>query len=393
MSSVPEPREAPQALDGIDTPACILDFARLERNIRHGVDTVARFGIAMRPHLKTCKSWDVTRCLLDIAADTGLEISGATVSTVAEAEYFAGHGIEDIFYAVNYASGKMRRLARLIREGTDVSISVDHLRAAEAAAADAAEAGVVVRVLIEIDLDGVRGGIDPTGPAFDALARFIHESPHLTLCGLMSYGGAAYDMSDRQRIAALAEQHRLGLLQTAERLRASGLPCDVLSFGGSPATYFAETLEGLTETRIGVFVFGDVFQAALGLCAMDDIAISVLTTVIGQQSEHQRWLVDAGGLALSQDRSTRTQAVDQGYGVVCDYDGRPIDDLIVTSVSQEHGVIESRSGSVPIDRIEPGARLRILPNHACMTAAAYEGYHVVGGGSDVIAWWPRRNGW
>ena len=99
-------------------------------------------------------------------------------------------------------------------------------------------------------------------------------------------------------------------------------------------------------------------------------------------------------MALSRDRGTARHPVDQGYGVVCDVDGRPYPDLIVTDASQEHGIISVRSGSPqPLPELPVGARVRILPNHACATGAQHDRYNVVRGGAEVVANWPRVRGW
>ena len=64
--------------------------------------------------------------------------------------------------------------------------------------------------------------------------------------------------------------------------------------------------------------FQDLFQAGLGACSVDDVALSVLATVTGRQPAQDRFVIDAGGLALSKDRSTQGTAFDAGYGLVCD---------------------------------------------------------------------------
>ena len=150
----------------------------------------------------------------------------------------------------------------------------------------------------------------------------------------------------------------------------------------------AERLDGVTELRTGVNMFGDLFQAAIGTHGPDDIALTVLASVIGRRPSANMLLVDAGGLALSKDRSTAATDADAGYGQVRDLDGRPIGATVAT-VYQEHGVVV---GEAPIDR-PVGSRLRIAPNHACMTAAAHDRYYVVEGGDAVEAIWTRVNGW
>ena len=126
---------------------------------------------------------------------------------------------------------------------------------------------------------------------------------------------------------------------------------------------------------------------------MDEIALSVLTSVIGHQPTRGWLIVDAGWMALSRDRGTQAQRTDQGYGLVCDADGVPVGDLVVASVNQEHGIVARRDGA-PLDvgRWPIGTLLRILPNHACATAAQHDRYHVLDNGG-VAAAWPRFGGW
>ena len=106
----------------------------------------------------------------------------------------------------------------------------------------------------------------------------------------------------------------------------------------------AEDLHGVTEVRAGVYVFFDLFMAGVGVCTLDDIALSVLTTVIGHQPDKGWTIVDAGWMAMSRDRGTQNQTIDQGYGVVCGIDGKPIEDYVMTSANQEHGIIARRGG-------------------------------------------------
>jgi D-serine deaminase-like pyridoxal phosphate-dependent protein len=150
----------------------------------------------------------------------------------------------------------------------------------------------------------------------------------------------------------------------------------------------------VTEVRAGVYMFFDLVMAGLGVCTLDDIAVSVLATVIGHQPAKGWIITDAGWMAMSRDRGTGSQKIDQAYGIVCDLAGQPIDDLLVVSTNQEHGIIGRRAGGVlDIAQYPVGTLLRILPNHACATAAQHDRYHVVDGSAAVAAVWPRFSGW
>jgi D-serine deaminase-like pyridoxal phosphate-dependent protein len=153
-------------------------------------------------------------------------------------------------------------------------------------------------------------------------------------------------------------------------------------------------MQGVTEVRAGVFMFFDLVMAGLGVCKLDDIALSVLTSVIGHRADKNWILTDGGWMAMSRDRGTSSQRVDQGYGVVCDLAGRPIDDLIVVSTNQEHGIIADRNDRpVDLSRFPVGTLLRVLPNHACATAAQHLKYYVIAAEPVVEAVWSRFSGW
>jgi D-serine deaminase-like pyridoxal phosphate-dependent protein len=360
----------------------------MQRNIDRMHDRAAALGVTLRPHVKTPKSIDVARLTLQRQA------RGITVSTLAEAEYFAAHGVHDQFYAVPLAPDKIARIALLMLQGTTV-LCVAHDRDAIPLFAErAAEQGIVLPLVIDVDVDRHRSGVAAADPDFLAMAQAIHASPHLALRGIMIYAGASYEAPDTDAIATLAERIRCGGLEAQALLKAHGLPCDVVSYGSSPGTYFARSMVGITESRAGVYPFQDLFQAGLGACGVDDIALSVLTTVTGRQAANNRFIIDAGGLALSKDRSTQGTGFDAGYGLVCDADGAVIPDLYVASASQEVALVTTRSGeAIALAAFPVGRKLRILPNHACFTAAGHTAYHVVDGGQDVVAVWPRIHGW
>jgi D-serine deaminase-like pyridoxal phosphate-dependent protein len=153
-------------------------------------------------------------------------------------------------------------------------------------------------------------------------------------------------------------------------------------------------LDGVTEVRAGVYVFFDLVMANIGVCTPQDIALSVLTTVIGHQPDKGWAIVDAGWMAMSRDRGTQKQKIDYGYGAACDVAGNLIDGTILVGANQEHGILAQRDGvdADVVGRFPLGTRLRILPNHACATAAQFPEYQIVGTGG-TLERWPRFYGW
>lgn len=215
------------------------------------------------------------------------------------------------------------------------------------------------------------------------------------LAGVLTHAGESYALDTPDALVAAAEHERAEAVAAAEALRAAGHECPIVSAGSTPTAHFAEDLAGVTELRAGVYMFFDLVMHGVGVCRTDDIAISVLATVIGTKPERGWILVDAGWMALSRDRGTAAQEVDQGYGLVCDIRGCVHDDLIVSHASQEHGILAMRSRSGrPLPDLPIGSKVRILPNHACATASQHEVYHVVSGdGGAIEARWRRIRGW
>lgn len=377
----------PDTIFEIPTPALILDRRRLQANADSMRARVRQLGVSLRPHVKTSKSIDVLRVLC------GGAVVPITVSTLAEARYFFERGVRDILYAVGIAPVKLPQIAELIRAGCTLRIILDSIEAADAVQAFGGSEGLPIEALIEVDTDGHRAGVDPQGDLLIEIGRRLSSGPGAKLAGVMTHAGGSYSARTLGEFEAIAETERAGAVAAAERLRSAGFAVEIVSVGSTPTVHYARTLEGVTEARVGVYAFGDLVQAELGTCKIDDIAISVLASVIGHSREHGRVLIDAGFLALSRDRGTSEFPVDWGYGAVCDANGALIAGVRVESTNQEHGIITAISGELEWSRFPIGGRVRILPNHACATAAAYDRYFVSDGGEEVSDVWERVNGW
>lgn len=376
-----------RTLEQLETPALLLDEQRMQRNIERMARQVQRLGVGFRPHVKTNKCMEVARRTM-----TSPE-GPITVSTLLEADYFAERGVKDILYAVCIAPNKMDHVIALQARGARMSIILDSVEAARMVAQRLKDAPAGIGVLIEVDSDGHRSGVKPDSADLLAIAREL-QAGGVPVRGVMTHAGSSYDCRSAEAIRAMAEQERSAIVQAAQRLRAAGFDCPVVSLGSTPTALFADHLEGVTELRAGVYVFFDLVMAGIGVCSVDEIALSVLATVIGHQREKGWTLLDAGWMAMSRDRGTSAQPVDQGYGLVCDLDGRPLADYILVGANQEHGIMARRpgSGEDTLD-LQVGQQVRILPNHACSTAAQYGAYQVVGEGHEVTDSWRRFSGW
>ncbi|GIH14208.1 alanine racemase [Rugosimonospora africana] len=376
------------SLDQPVTPFAALDSDKVEANIARLRGHLAGLNATLRPHVKTAKSVEVARLLFDGHAGP------ITVSTLAEAEAFAGAGFTDIVYAVGITPDKLDRVVALHRRGVDVAVLLDSLAQAEFVAEAARTSGIRLPALIEVDCDGHRGGVPPGDPVAVRIARAL-AGGGAEARGVLTHAGESYFADGPGALAAAAENERRCALRVARTLRADGHDAPVVSVGSTPTAHFAADLTGVTEVRAGNFVFFDLVMAGIGVCRIGDLALSVVTTVIGHRPDKGWILTDGGWMAMSRDRGTARQRVDQGYGLVADLAGVPFDDLLMTDASQEHGILAIRPGSrAALPDLPIGTRVRILPNHACATAAQHERYHVVGSGSPVVrAVWQRVRGW
>ncbi|MGN4151892.1 DSD1 family PLP-dependent enzyme [Burkholderia gladioli] len=374
-------------IDTLPTPSALIDVPRMQRNIERMQQRLDALGVRLRPHVKTTKCEPVVRAQLAAGA------RGITVSTLKEAEQFFAQGIDDIVYAVGMVPGKLPQALALIRRGCDLKLVADSLVSAKAIAAFGREQGLSFEVWVEIDVDGHRSGLAPADERLIEVGRALVEGG-MKLGGVLAHAGSSYDYHRHEDLVRIAEQERAGAVLAAERLRAAGLPCPVVSIGSTPTALSAERLEGVTEVRAGVYVMFDLVMHNVGVCGTDEIALSVLTTVIGHQEEKGWAIVDAGWMAMSRDRGTQRQTRDFGYGLVCAEDGSVLDGYQLGSANQEHGILQ-RVGEPDREiatRLPIGTRLRILPNHACATGAQHPEYQAIAADGSVQTW-PRFYGW
>ncbi|SAK56290.1 alanine racemase [Caballeronia fortuita] len=372
-------------LEQLDTPAAIIDIARMQRNIDRMQTHLNALGVTFRPHVKTTKCADVVRAQIAAGA------RGITVSTLKEAEEFFAAGVADILYAVGMAPAKLPRALALKQNGCDLKIIADNVAAAVAIVEFCKAANDTFEVWLEIDTDGHRSGLTPDDDALVSIGRVLHDGG-IEVGGVMTHAGSSYELNDPEALAALAEQERAGCVHAAQRLRDAGIPCRTVSIGSTPTALAARHLEGVTEVRAGVYVLFDLVMANVGVCDSSDIALSVLASVIGHQPGKGWVIVDAGWMAMSRDRGTSKQTRDYGYGLACALDGTPLEGCELVGANQEHGILAVANCDDLAGRFPIGMKLRILPNHACATGAQYPAYHGLSSDGSTVEW-PRFHGW
>ncbi|MFI5000422.1 MAG: alanine racemase [Reyranellales bacterium] len=359
----------------------------MRRNLKRMSDRLRDAGVILRPHLKTAKSVQIGRMAVE-GHDGRI-----TVSTLAEARYFAKGGFKDVLYGVGIVPAKLPAVTELRRQGVNLRVVTDNIAVAKAIAV-AAKDGDTFSVFIEIDSGAGRAGLPfPKLPGLLDIAHVLHAAARVELAGVMTHAGQSYHQNTLDGIAAVAEQERQAVVGAAEKLRAAGIPCPVVSAGSTPTATHSRDFSGITEMRPGVYVFNDLDQELIGSCGPNDLALSVLASVIGHYPHRNQLLVDAGALALSKDISAQEFRPKVGYGTIVD---APARDMAVIACSQEHGFVAC-DDPIPYGNLPIGTRLRVRPNHACITAAAYDRYYVVDsdldGGKSVVDVYDRINGW
>jgi D-serine deaminase-like pyridoxal phosphate-dependent protein len=367
----------------LPTPCLILDKSRLETNAAFMRERANTLGVSLRPHMKTSKCIDVMKVALD-----GLP-ERITVSTLTEAEYFFGHGVKDITVAVGIASHRVPRIAALQDAGASITVILDSVTAAESLVESmkALNANLPLRVLIEVDCGDHRCGLTPDDPGVIEVAEVLSRD-NTILSGVLTHAGQSYACNSIDEIRAVAEQERTAAVTASTRLRESGFEINVVSVGSTPTATHGSSLKGVTEMRPGVYLFGDLYQAGLKSLSQDRIALSVLSRVIGVYED--KIVLDAGGLALSKDFGANRFGPRVGFGQLANIRGETVAEAFVKDVSQEHGVVPMCSA---LDSVNIGDCFRIYPNHACMTAAAYDKYYVVERDQQIVDEWQRCNGW
>jgi len=369
----------------LQTPCLLLDRKRFEANLDRLRARAIELGVRWRPHLKTSKSVDAGEAMRRRG------VTGGTVSTLAEAAAFMDAGWTDLVYAVPLTPTAIERGVALLDGRADDALQflVESVSAARAAAHAAARHGRTLAVWIEIDCGAGRTGVSPDGQELLAVADAL--APGVRLAGVLTHAGQSYAAGGRAELVRIAETERRAAVAAAERLRARGHDVPAVSVGSTPTALAAEHLEGIDEFRPGVGVLFDLYQHGLGVCTTDEIAADVLTRVIAVHPDERRCWVDAGSLAMSADRSAGRFDPAIGWGRIVDPEGRPLAGVRFETAHQEHGFLRLDSLADPAD-FPVGRLLRILPNHACITAAMHDRFHVHEGGAPRAVW-ERVRGW
>jgi len=281
----------------LDTPALCVDLDGLSRNITKMQATLARNGLASRPHAKTHKSAAIAK--RQLAAGS----IGICTAKLSEAEALAAEGVDRIcMTTTNLSPAKIRRAMKLRKRHPQFIQAVDWDVNARDLSAAAKEAGIVADVVVDVAV-GTRSGI-PAGEGALALARLVDTLPNLKLRGMLSYDGGAQHITGfatrkARALAALDEN-----LRTFEAMKKAGLSTEIFSGGGTGTYNILHHVPGFTDVQVGSYVFMDMQYLAIGGEDGDPVyrdfeaSLTVVATILNNRFPG-RLTTDAGAKALT----------------------------------------------------------------------------------------------
>jgi D-serine deaminase-like pyridoxal phosphate-dependent protein len=358
----------------VDTPALLVDSAVLRKNVGCMQEVADAFAVRLRPHTKTHKSPHIARLQVEAGA------KGVTVAKVGEAEVFADAGLDDILIA-NQVIGheKLRRLAQLAGR-VRMAVLVDSREGVEMLERALQGSDNSIDVLIEIDTGKGRCGV-MNAAEIALLADLVAEAPSLQLRGVETHEGhVPGNATSAATMEARATAAGRKLVEVAEALRGRGHAIEDVSVGSTPAAPYTASVTGVTEMRPGTYVFNDVNQMCIGQATPDECALSVLATVISRPTV-DRAVLDAGSKSLFAEPARQAFAYTDyhGFGYI-----RQAPAARITSLSEEHGVVELPEGT-PFPRV--GEKVEVIPNHVCPAVNLHEEFYIIDG-DDVADVWP-----
>lgn len=363
------------------TPAALLDYDRLTKNIERMAKRAKENNLNLRPHIKTHKCIEIGKIQIERGA------KGITVSTLDEAEVFADAGFNDITYAVPLSKNKIRKALDLASR-ISLKIIVDNPTIIDELDRVSYEKRMGIDVLLKVDCGLHRCGVNPDSPSAVNLARAIVNARYMRFAGILTHAGHSYAANDVKQIKQIAEQEQQVMVRFARLLKSEGFHPETVSIGSTPTVTLADSFhEEITEVRPGNYVFYDYTQAVLGTCKVSDCALTVLASVVGTYPD--RIVIDAGATALSKDQGPTHITPNCGFGqVIVAYEkGVLAKGAIIKSITQEHGTISVTQNSNTHFRISD--MMRILPNHSCLTANLFNEYIVLQGGRIKTRWRTR----
>ncbi|GAQ07661.1 D-serine dehydratase [Aspergillus lentulus] len=376
----------------LPTPSLVLSKPVLERNIKKLLQDVKDLGISFRPHVKTLKSLEVTRMMLDNGAHR--RIVASTLCEIRGALPLVEEGIlDEALYGLPIYPSALPQLATLSSK-LRIVLMVDNEAQIDALEAFARSSGRTDPwpVFIKVDVGSHRAGLESSSSALRLLVGKVEVSSAAEVYGFYCHAGHSYACRTEEAAATVLKSEVEGVVRAAGYLDSKDGRKVVVSFGSTPTAHVVNTLrralpEGMeVELHAGNFPANDLQQVCTGLVAEEQQAVRVLAEVCSVYPERNEALINAGTVALTKEMSDVV-----GFGQVTDRPG-----WAVVRMAQEHGIL-GLADAAGVQRVEEvfrvGQKVMLYIQHACITAAQHHVYYVVDEGDVVRETWVPWKGW
>jgi len=352
----------------LDTPALLIDKEKLLDNIRYMQSYANKNLVTLRPHAKTHKMPYIAKLQEEYGA------KGIAVAKVGEAEVMAANGLKDIFIANEIVGMPKLMRIRELAKSIDISFGVDSIPQIDMVEEAFEGAEKKAQVLIEIEVGENRSGVVEEKDFID-LVKHIKACRNINLKGIFSHEGHCYSARDVEHCRELFMESQKRTLRFAEIAENLGCKLDTVSIGSTPSSMFDfEIMEGITELRVGTYVFMDASQGnAIG--TYDRCAATVLTTVISRPTE-ERVITDVGAKGITMQTRNKGICATKGLGVIKGYN-----DVYVHAVYDEYAIIYSKELR---DSVKVGDKLEIIPNHICPVCNLYDTAYLISQGEVIM---------
>jgi len=351
----------------VDTPAVLVDLEVAQDNIQRLQRASDEAGLEVRPHIKSHKTPEIAQMQMRAGA------VGVTAAKIGEAEVMASAGLEGIFIAnCLIGESKMRRLVALARRIPSLSITVESMECAQAASAAFEAAGMPLEVLVEVNLGANRTGLEP-----DEIVEFanrVAELPALEIVGVMGYGpNFGYTRHGHEELVKGAAEEGAFMAAVAADLKRAGHRMERISGGSTPTAGRYKRGCGLTEIRSGAYVLNDMNQVDIGSCTMEQIALSVLATVVAHPTA-KRAIIDAGRKSLDE----KVGRITEGSGLL-----RHVPGTVIYNLNDEHGYVDVSGAERDL---QIGEKVEVFPTRAQVVVNFYDYVYAVRDGVVQDVW-------
>ncbi len=341
-------------------------------NLQRMITAATKNNVQLRPHFKTHKSLWIADEQLKAGA------CGITVAKPSEAETLFHYGVTDILLAFPVVDEQKVFHLMSLSKNKRLVLTVDSFEQAEIISKQASKQNKNQEVWIKVNSGLNRCGVEQGEPVLK-LAQIVKQLPQLELTGLYTHAGHAYAAKNEKERQSISLHEAKSIVDSATLCERFGITLKHRSIGSTPTFEIGATIKGITEIRPGNAIFFDGVQASLGVATKDEVALTVLATVVSIKED--RIILDTGSKALTTEKGAHGNESIKGYGQVVGK-GR---DIEITRLSEEHGIIDLKNDHDPVaNELKIGEKVEIIPNHACTAVNLFDRYYVVNESGDVM---------